>query len=118
MFGRVEVSGAFEIFNTEFEHVEHVSIENAPDYNIVWPLLLVTAQGEETAVVLDGLVLDQTRVFHGSDVVRLPPEQLGHARATHDVQLSHESVQSVAALSPLDDDRPLGVLDHLGGASL
>jgi len=76
MFGRSKITSSFEVFNSELKHVEHVSVENAPNDKIVRSFLLVTSQGEQTAVVLDCLVLNKTRVFHGNNVVGLPPEQL------------------------------------------
>ena len=54
---------AFEVLDADFKHVEHVAIVNAPKHQIIRSFLLVTANSEQAAVVLDRLILQETWVF-------------------------------------------------------
>lgn len=58
MFWRWESVSATEVRNAQFEHIEDVAIENAPNHQVIWALLLVATHCEETAVVLHRLVLN------------------------------------------------------------
>ena len=50
---------SLEFFDSKFKHIEDVSVENTPKYQVVWSLFLMVTNGEQTAVILDRLVLDQ-----------------------------------------------------------
>ena len=103
---------ALEILNAELKHVENVAVENTPKYQVVRSLLLVTAHGKQAAVILDGLVLKEARVFEGQHIMRVADQHLYSLTPLHQLQVLHQVVDRLTRLAPLHDHQSLGILGH------
>ena len=83
VLGCLESVRGLEVGDSQLEHVEDVAVENAPNHQIIRSLLLMAPNCEQTAVVLHGLVLNQTGVFHRDEVVGVADEHLDSLTALH-----------------------------------
>jgi len=111
-----EIASTTEVGDAELEHVEDVAVENAPNHQIIWPLLLMAPNCEQTAVVFHGLVLNQTGVFHRDEVMGVADEHLDSLTALHQLQVLQQVIDRLARLSTLHEHAALGVLLHFGFA--
>jgi len=97
----VDVLGCFELFcstevgDTELKHIENMAVKNTPKYEIVWSLFLVAADGKETAVVLNRLILDQTDIFHGNEVMSVSHKHLHSISALEHLQVLQQIVHGL-----------------------
>ena len=73
----------FEVCDSELKHVEDVTIKDAPKHQVIWSLLLMTANSEQAAIVLDRLIFDQTRVLHSDEVMGVSDKHLDLLTAFH-----------------------------------
>lgn len=53
MLWGIKLVTSLVVFNSELEHVQNMAIKNAPENEIIWPLFLVTSDGEQRAIVLN-----------------------------------------------------------------
>lgn len=102
---------ALVIGDTEFKHVQYVSVENAPHHQVVGSLFLVRTDNKKTAVLLYRLFFDLTGIFESANVVLLLSEKLRQASSSHLVHLLHEGVDGLRRFSTLKEETLLGVLD-------
>ena len=83
VLGGLKLGSSLEILDAELKDVEDVAIENAPKHQIIGSFLLMTADSEQTAVILDRLVLDQTGVVHWHDIVGVSHKHLHSLSTLH-----------------------------------
>lgn len=114
MLWGIKLVTSLVVFNSELEHVQNMAIKNAPENEIIWPLFLVTSDGEQRAIVLNTRSLNYWGVFKRKHIVRLFHKQLGHITAAHQVQLSKQLVYWFAWLFAFHYNRTLDVLHYLG----
>lgn len=95
VLGSLELFCSTEVGNTELKHIENMTVKNTPKYEIVWSLFLVAADGKETAVVLNRLVLDQTDVFHGDEVMGVSHEHLHSFSTLEHLQVLQQIVHGL-----------------------
>ena len=78
----------------------------------------MAAHGEQTAVILGRLVLEQRGVIHRDEVMCVPDEHLHSVAALHQLQVLQQVIDRLARFPALHDDAALGVLDDLRLAML
>ena len=109
---------ALEFFDSHFEHIEDVSVENTPKYQVVWSLFLMVSNSEQTAVVLDRLVLDQGWILHRCDIVGVSDKHLNSLPTLHQLNVLQQVVDRLTRLSPFHNHAPFGILELFGLAFL
>jgi len=82
-----ESTCALEFFDSKFEHIKDVTVENTPKYQVVWSLFLMVANSEQTAVILHRLVLDQRWILQRCDIMGVSHEHLDSFSALHQLDV-------------------------------
>lgn len=92
VLGGLKRARSLKVLHSELADVKDMAIENAPKYKIIRTFLLMTAHSKETAIVLDRLILNQTGILHGYDVMSVSHKHLHSLTTLHQLQVFEQFV--------------------------